>query len=448
MVETGARGLALSQRAAQVIPGGVSSARRRTPFPINVARSAGAWIEDVDGRRFLDFHNAYSAVVLGHAHPDVSRAVAQAIDERVLVGLGVTEDEVRLAEQLVRHIPSAEQVGLVNTGSEATFNALRLARGITGREKIVKFQGCYHGSHDYSLRNALTGAEAASAREAEYGGVLAAAAASVHVCPYNDLAAIHELFMREGEQIAAVIVEPIAHNMPNVLPRPGFLEGLRAICSAHGSLLIFDEIITGFRHGLGGYQAICGITPDLTCVGKAIANGFPIAAVVGPRRWMEHFATHPDGNVFFAGTYNGNAVGVTAALATIEVLERPGAHEHLFTLGERMRAGLREIAQALEVPTRVTGYGSIYTLMFVDRELTDSEDVGHADADLFVRHRAELLKRGVVELPVPFVRAQVTLAHTAADVDLALEATSEALSAALAARDGGSAQRETWVPSR
>ena len=447
MDDTETRGLALSQRASQVIPGGVSSARRRTPFPINVARSAGSWIEDVDGRRFLDFHNAYSAVVLGHAHPDVSRAVAGAIQERVLLGLGVTEGEVSLAETIARHIPSAEQVGLVNTGTEATFNALRLARGITGREKILKFQGCYHGSHDYSLRNALTGDGAPSATEAEYGGVLAAAAASVLVCPYNDLTAVQEHFRRHGEEIAAVIVEPIAHNMPNVLPQPGFLEDLRTICSEHGSLLIFDEIITGFRHGLGGYQAICGVTPDLTCMGKAIANGFPIAALAGPRELMEHFATHPDGEVFFAGTYNGNAVGVTAALATIEILERPDSYERLFGLGERMRDGLCEIVREVDIPARVTGFGSIYTLMFVDRELTNSDDVGHADAALFVRYRAELLKRGIVELPVPFVRAQVTLAHTEAEVDLALEAMRDALKTALSS-SARAAASESWVPSR
>lgn len=438
----------LSERAWRAIPGGVNSARRRTPIPISVAKAEGAWLTDVDDRRFLDFHNAYSAVVLGHAHPAVTRAVAEAVQTGVLFGVGATEAEVRLAERLIHHLPSAEQAVLVNTGSEATFNAIRLARGVTGREKILKFQGCYHGSHDYSLRNSLTGADHPQQVEAEYGGVLPAASESVLVAPYNDVEAVEALFKERGEEIAAVITEPIAHNSPNLIPQPGFLEGLRSMCDDHEALLIFDEIITGFRHGLGGYQAICGVTPDLTTVGKAMANGFPIAAVTGRRELLERFATHPDGDVFCAGTYNGNAVGVAAALATLEVLEQPGAYEHLYGLGDRMREGLAAIAKELPVPARVTGYGSIFTLMFVDRELKNAEDVKRADADLFIRYRAGLLERGVLELPVPFVRAQVTLAHQPSDVDLGLQATQEALADALAGGAGAPPAATDWVPSR
>jgi glutamate-1-semialdehyde 2,1-aminomutase len=449
MLEVGLRSQALSERAWRAIPGGVNSARRRTASPINVRRSAGAIVEDLDGRQFIDFHQAYSAVVLGHAFPEVADAVAKAIRERVLVGLGVTEAEVELAERLVRHLPSAEQAVIVNSGSEATFNAIRLSRGVTGREKILKFQGCYHGSHDYALRNALTNPSAPATTEAEYGGVLPAATERVLVCRYNDLDDVREHFARHGDDIAAVIVEPIAHNSPNILPRPGFLEGLREITADHGSILIFDEVITGFRHGLGGYQAICGITPDLTSIGKAMANGFPVAALVGPRHLMERFATHPDGDVFFAGTYNGNSVAVTAALATLDVLEREGSYEHLYRLGGRMRDGLRAIGAEFDVPTRVTGFGSIYTLVFIDREIESADDVQHADPDLFVRYRQQLLARGVIELPVPFVRTQVTLSHTDEHVDAALERSREALRAALDAKaPAAGGAEEDWVPSR
>jgi len=410
------------ERARTVIPGGVNSARRRTYSPLSVREAHGSRIIDADGREFIDFHAAYSAVILGHSHPAVTEAVSRAVESRVLFGLGVTDAEVELAELLVTHIPSAEQALVVNSGSEATYNAIRLSRAVTGREKILKFEGCYHGSHDYVLKDAETD-------EDEAGGVLRAASDRTLICAYNDFAAVRRAFDQHGEEIAAVIIEPIAHNPPNLIPEPGFLEELREACTAHDALLIFDEIITGFRHHLGGYQAICGITPDLTTVGKAMANGFPIAALVGPRALMERFATHPNGDVFFAGTYNGNAVGVSAALATLQVLAAEDVHRHLFRLGDRMRQGLREIVDDLGVPAIATGYGSIYSLMFTETPLRSFKDAERADKDLFIRYREQLLARGIIELPVPFVRAQVTYAHTEEDVDRALEAATEALRA-------------------
>ncbi|HZV74168.1 MAG TPA: aspartate aminotransferase family protein [Conexibacter sp.] len=417
---------AILERAWRVIPGAVNSARRRTDTPISVARARGSRLWDADGREFLDFHAAYSAVVLGHSHPAVTAAVAKRIEDLVLVGIGATEGEVELAERLVRHIPCAEQALVVSSGSEATYNAIRLARAVTGREKVLKFDGCYHGGHDYVLKSAETD-------EDESGGILNAAAATVLTCRYNDLEGVEKLLRERGHEVAAIIVEPIAHN-PNLFPQEGFLEGLRALASEYEALLIFDEVITGFRHGLGGYQEICGVTPDLTTVGKAMANGFPIAAVVGPQRLMGRYATNPDGNVFFAGTYNGNAVGVAAANATIELMETEPVHEHLFRLGGRMREGLAQIAHELGVQAVVAGYGSIYTLLFADRLPLAFEDLARVDVDakLFVAFRNELIARGMIEMPVPFVRAQVTYSHTDEDVDRALEISRDAL---LAARD-------------
>jgi glutamate-1-semialdehyde 2,1-aminomutase len=430
----------LLERAWHVLPGGISSARRRTSPPLVVSRASGGQVEDAAGRRYTDFHQAYSAVFLGHAHERVVDAVASASREVVLTGVGVTPGEVTLAERLVELYPSADQVIFANSGSEATYNAIRLARAVTGREKILKFAGCYHGSHDYVLRNARS-LQATPAQEQEYAGVLRAASESVLVARYNDLDDVSEVLARWSGQVAAIIVEPIAHNAPNIMPAPGFLEGLRTLTEDHGALLIFDEMITGFRHALGGYQEISGVAPDLTTIGKAMANGYSLAALLGPREFTERFATHPYGDVFLGGTYNGNVTGVAAALATIGVIEEEPVHEHVFALGDRMRAGLAEVASEAGVEAIVSGYGSIYTLMFMDGELTSDDDVTRADDELFVRYRSELFARGILEMPVPFVRAQVGYAHTTEDVDRALEAASDALAAALDRRGTASGAR-------
>lgn len=419
----------LAAAAWELIPGGINSARRRTNPPITVRSASGAYLVDVDGREILDYHQAYGAIILGHSHPAVVGRVTATLQKLDLLGLGVTEDEIELARRLVELIPCAEQVILNNSGSEATYNAIRLARAITGREKVLKFQGCYHGGHDYVLRNRHWRSPAEA--EPEYGGVLAAASESVLVCNFNDLDDVKEAMEAYTEQVAAIIVEPIAHNAPNILPVPGFLEGLRELCNHHGSILIFDEVVTCFRHHVGGYQAICGVTPDLSTVGKALANGLPIAAVVGRRDLMERFATNPEGDVFLGGTYNGNAVVVSAALATLDVLTSENVHEHIYELGQRMRDGLTAIAVDLDTPAAITGYGSLYAMVFTDRPLRDVRDVVHADPNLFVRYREQLLSRNVLEMPVPYVRAQVGFAHTTADVDRTLELAAESLSAAI-----------------
>src|SRR3954454_19998991 len=282
---------ALLETAAEVIPGGVNTCRRRSEPRLCFRRGAGAYLEDLDGRRFIDYHAAYGAIFLGHSHPAVTARVSHAIEETVLFGVGVTEAEVKLAEKIVEHVPSAEQVVVCNSGSEATYHAIRLARGVTGRQKLIKCQGSYNGFHDSVLRNVLSPVELVGRRDPGSAGMLEAAIDSTLVCRYNDLEDVEAAFAAAPGEIAALIIEPIGHNSPGILPEPGFLEGLRAICDREGALLIFDEVITGFRHGLGGYQAICGVTPDLTTLGKAIANGFPIAAVAGRRELLERFNT-------------------------------------------------------------------------------------------------------------------------------------------------------------
>jgi glutamate-1-semialdehyde 2,1-aminomutase len=411
----------LLEEAARFIPGGVNTCRRRSE--VCFRRGAGAYVWDLGGRGYIDYHAAYGAVFLGHADPVVNARVARAISDGVLFGVGVTGAEVALARKIVEHVPCAEQVVVCNSGSEATYHAIRLARGVTGRERIVKFQGCYHGFHDYVLRDVL-------ARGPQSAGMLAAAVDATLVCRFNDLEEVAAT-VRENA-VAAIIVEPVAHNAPGILPVPGFLEGLRALCDREGVVLIFDEVITGFRHGLGGYQSICGVTPDLTTLGKAIANGFPLAAVCGRRELLERFTTRAEGDVHFGGTYNGNAVAVEAGRATIEQLEDGRVHERVFALGERMRAGLAEIARRAGVPAVVGGFGSLFVLCFMDGPLTSYEDVLRNDTALFMRYRRELIARGVFEMPESLGRSHISAAHTGDDIDRTLQIAEEALAAALA----------------
>jgi len=424
---TDARSRELLDRAATVIPGGINTAKRKIDPPLCVARASGGWFEDLDGRRYLDYHCAYSAILLGHAEPSVNRAVARALDGGTLFGVGVTGDEVRLAEKIVAHVPSVEQVLLCNTGTEATYHAIRLARGVTGRQRIVKFQGCYDGYHDYVLRNVLSRPELVGRRDPGSAGMLEAAIDNTLVCRFNDLDDVRATFAAHAGEIAALIVEPVAHNAPTILPEPGFLAGLRRVCDEHGALLIFDEVITGFRHALGGYQSVAGVRPDLTTLGKAMANGYAVAALGGRRELMQRFTTTVHGDVLFGGTYNANAVGVAAALATIGILEDPRVHAHLFALGERMRAGLAAITREVGVPAHVSGYGSVFVLLFMDGPLRSYEDCLRNDVSLFLEYRRQLRARGVFEMPENVGRSHVMWRHTEADVDRTLELAADAL---------------------
>lgn len=426
-----AKSRALLEHASVVTPGGVNTARRKIDPPMCLRRGQGAYVEDLDGNRYIDFHAAYGAILLGHCDPTVNDRVKSAIETQVLFGVGTTELEVQVAEKIVEHVPCAEQAVMCGSGSEATFHAIRLARAATGRQKILKFQGLYHGFHDYVLRNVISAPEQIGKRDPASAGMLEAAVDATIVCRYNDSESVREAFAQQGEQIAAVIVEPIAHNSPSIMPADGFLADLRAVCDSYGAVLIFDEIITGFRHHIGGYQAICGVTPDLATLAKAIANGYPVAAVAGKRELMEQYNTTATGKVTFAGTYNGGAVGMAAALSTIETLEREPVHEHLFALGERMRQGLREISAELGVPTVVSGYGSLYAMLFMEGPLESYDDVIRNDKELFVAYRKELVRRGILEMPENIGRNHISYSHTDQDIDRALEVSREALQATL-----------------
>jgi glutamate-1-semialdehyde 2,1-aminomutase len=283
------------------------------------------------------------------------------------------------------------------------------------------------------LRNVLSRRERVGRRDPHSAGMLDAAIDHTLVCRYNDLADVHATLERHADDVAAIIVEPVAHNSPGLLPRPGFLEGLRALCDATGALLIFDEVITGFRHHIGGYQAVCGVRPDLTTLGKAIANGFPLAALGGRAEHLERFTTTETGDVHYGGTFNGNAAAVAAGLATIAELEDGQVHAHVFALGERMRSGLAEVAARAGVPAVVGGFGSLFVLCFMEGPLETYEDALRNDEALFGRYRRELIARGVFEMPESLGRSHISAAHTAEDVDRSLAAAEDALRAALAA---------------
>ncbi len=415
----------LAARAERVIPGGVNSTNRRLPWPLAVTHAAGAYFTDADGGRYLDYHAAFGPLILGHNHPEVNAAV-RAITERLdIIGVGVTDIEVELAELLARHIPSAERVLLTNSGSEATYAALRLARAVTGRSKIVKFQGTYHGWHDAVLMNVISAPEKIGHHDPLSLGMLPQVVEQTIVLPFNDIEAFTEAIQRDGEQIAAVIVEVIPHNIGCVLPRPGFLAALRELTRAHGIVLIFDEVITGFRHGLGGYQAIAGVTPDLSTFAKAMANGYPIAALVGRGELMDRFG--PGGGVVFAGTYNGHPVGVAAALATIALLEREPIHAHCFALAERAADGIRAIGRELGVPLQVAQFGSVFVPYFFDGPLENYTDMLANDTARDVFFRSAMCERGVFMLPTALKRNHVSAAHTEADIDRTLELAREIL---------------------
>lgn len=423
---------ALGERARRVAPGGINSARRTADPWVCIASGSGAYVEDYDGNHFLDFHNAFGAVVLGHRHPHVERRVVETVKTiGELFGVGTTKLEVEVAEKIVGAIPTAEQVLMCNVGSEAVTHAIRLARATTGRNTIVKFEGCYHGHHDPVMVSTLSAFADIGSPKSMSAGVDPAVTKSTLVCRYNDLGSVQRTFAEHGKEIAAVIVEPIAHNAPSILPKGGFLEGLRAICDQHGSLLIFDEVITGFRHDIGGYQRICGVAPDITTLGKAMANGYPVAAVAGRRDLLGAFNTSPTGNVVFAGTHNGGAVSMAATLATLEVMESEPVHEHLARLGARMREGLRSVANELGVPTRVAGFGSIYVMAFSDTEVTSYDDVVHADWEFFRRYRHAITRRGVLAPAANYGRCSINYKSTVDDIDRALEIERDGLKATI-----------------
>ena len=428
----------LHEEAKLYSPGGVHTAIRVIDPPLCIRRARGAYLWDENGKRYIDYHAAFAPVILGHCYPAVVERVTSTIKETDIYGVSTTYLELELSKKIVHHVPSVEQVLLCCTGSEATFHAIRLSRAFTGRRKVIKFQGCYHGWHDYVLRNVISEPQVVNAWDPGSAGMLHEAVENTLVCRFNSLGDVDEAVRRNPDEIAAIILEPIPHNVGCILPKQDFLEGLRRICDREGILLIFDEVITGFRHHIGGYQAICGVTPDITTMGKAIANGFPIAAIGGKSEIMQRFNTRRGGDVFFSGTFNGHASCLAAALATIEALETGEVHKHIFKLGQRMRDGLADIVQRRGYPCMPAGFGSVYTLYFMPaRPIERFDDLLANDKDLYVRYRQELMARDVFEIPMNLKRNHLSFSHTESDVDFSLNAAEAALKATFEARAAG-----------
>lgn len=421
------RNLELVERARQVIPGGVNSVNRLLPWPFVPVEAQDAYITDADGRRYLDYHAAFGPIILGHNNPNVNAAVSAIMQKLDIIGIGVTEQEVLLAEAINRHVPSAERVLLTNSGSEATYAALRLARGVTGRHKIVKFQGTYHGWHDAVLMNVISPPDRIGQRDLLSLGMSPGVVDDTIVLPFNDIEAVSDLLQQRGDDIAAILVEVIPHNIGCVLPRPEFLQALRQLCTSNGTLLIFDEVITGFRHALGGYQSIAGVTPDLSTFAKAMANGYPIAALVGRAEYMDRFG--PGGGIFFAGTYNGHPVGVAAALATIALLEDGRVHRHCFALAKRAAEGIQSIADDFGIQMQVINFGSVFVPYFFTGPVENYTDLLKNDTQADIWFRRSMCELGFFMLPTAIKRNHVSAAHSDADIDRTLEAARQVLRA-------------------
>jgi len=418
----------LFARAQRTIPAGVNSPVRAFRSvggtPRFFKRGEGAYLWDADDKRYIDYVGSWGPAILGHAHPETVRAVR----ETALHGLSFgapTEIEIDMAETLCRLLPSMEMVRLVSSGTEATMTALRLARGYTGRSKIVKFEGCYHGHGDSLLVKAGSGA--LTFGQPSSAGVPASIAGETLVLAYNDLDDVSAAFKAHPGEIAGIIVEPVAGNMNLVAPAPGFLQGLRELCDRHGAVLIFDEVMTGFRLHLQGAQGLYGVVPDLTTLGKVIGGGMPVGAFGGKRAIMEKIA--PLGPVYQAGTLSGNPVAVAAGLATLSAIQSPGFYDRLAQRTQQLTTGLAHAAQRAGVQFSAQSVGGMFGLYFANRVPTSFAEVMACDKEAFNRFFHRMLDAGVYLAPSAYEAGFVSAAHSAADIDRTIALAAEAFAA-------------------
>lgn len=412
--------------AQQYIPGGVNSPVRAFKSvggnPVYIAKGEGSRIFDVDGNSYIDYIGSWGPLILGHAHPKVLAAITEVAALGTSFG-APTERETEMAKLVCELVPSVEVVRMVNSGTEATMSALRLARGYTKRNKIMKFEGCYHGHADSLLIKAGSGVATLGLPDSP--GVPEGTALNTITVPYNDLESVKLAFENYGDDLAAVIVEPVGGNMGVVPPLPGFLEGLRQITEQYGTLLIFDEVMTGFRVALGGAQERFGITPDLTTMGKVIGGGLPVGAYGGKREIMQQIA--PAGPIYQAGTLSGNPLAMAAGLTTLQELSTPGAYEQLEKLSKRLGEGLAENASKLGIPHTLNRVGSMVCLFFTDTPVINYETAKTSDLERFSSYFSHLLDDGIMIPPSQFEGMFVSLAHTEEDIERTIEASYRAM---------------------
>lgn len=421
------RGAELDRIACEVIPGGVNSATRRVDAPYAFTSGTGAYITDRDDNTYVDYHAAFGAILLGHRAPEIEAAVQASASRIDLAGIGVTEAEVELATLVTESIPSVDQMVSLQSGSEAVVLAIRLARAVTGRPLVVKFQGGFHGWSDGVARNVISPADKAFGLDPLSAGILDSALDATLIAEFNDLGSVQALFEAHPDRIAAVILEPIPHNVGALVPTQEFVEGLRRLTTEQDALLIFDEVITGFRHALGGYQEVCGVMPDLTTLAKAMGNGYPVAGMGGRRDLMQRLDS-AGGDVLLAGTFNGNAVSCAAAIATITYLrDNPDFYQRTHALGERMRAGLRGIVADLKIAATVAGFGGVFATYFLEGPVSGYRDLLRNNNEAYVAFHRRMTERGFLMLPMALKRNHVSGAHTSEDIDRTLEAAADVL---------------------
>jgi glutamate-1-semialdehyde 2,1-aminomutase len=427
------RSAAVLENNQQWIPGGVVSLNRKVEPNLCFSWGEGSRVRDVDGNEYIDYQAGFSAYFLGHNDPDVNAAVLASMQEnRILMGAGPTDREGELAALICTHVPSVDKVQITNTGSEATYHAIRIARSHTGRDDIIIMQGGYNGWHNDVAANVISDLKTVGPRvspgeypfDAISAGIPDCQKRHVHVINYNDLASVE--YVAQRHPIACIILEPILQNIGVVKPKDGYLAGLRALADKYGFLLIFDEVKTGFRHAVGGYQSLCGVQPDLSTFGKAVANGYPIGIIGGRADLMDYFQ-HPDPKkrVLIAGTYNAHPIPLAAAIATIRKLLAPEnrVYEHTEELGQMLEEGTRDILNRHGIPHHYARQGSASCLYFMDHPPVDFHDVAaHHDSSLDRQFRQKLITRGVYQFPLPMKQASISFAHTEEDIALTLEA--------------------------
>jgi glutamate-1-semialdehyde 2,1-aminomutase len=431
MATTSATREQLLARARAVLPNGVSSGGR-AKFDQTIVRARGAYVWSADGTRYIDYLLAYGPIVVGHCDPRVNEAVARAAATCDLNWVGPQAGEMELAEQICELMPSAEKVAFCTSGTDASLHAVHLARAATGRVKLLKFHGSYHGWHDQlavgSRLRAATGDEGEVLNEPDALGLHPGAVADVLVVEWNDVAGLRRAFAQHGEELAAVFAEPYVHSYGCVPPGEGWLGEIRQLTAARGAVLVFDEIKTGFRHGLGGYQEVCGVTPDLSIFGKALGNGYSIAGVAGRSSILDLLGSASERTATIEGTYNASPYALAAGLATLEVL-RDGGIERLYALGESLRAGLAGAIAAAGAPACVTGWGSEWMVYFAPEPPRSYREVLSTDLELHERFRRAMLDEGILEPPFATSDKRLCVALSESDVDETVEAAARALAA-------------------